>query len=329
MRGGFRVRGRAAVAAMAVLLLGGCSPGLPDPADGVVRAEAPLPQGVDDPAVAPSAVAAEPVCDPRASLRPPAALPEPGRMPPGSTMDKIRQRGRLIAGIDQNNYLFGFRNPVTGRLEGFDIDLVREVAKAIFGDPERVQYVVVTQAQRLTAVNGQVDLVANSMTITCGRRELVEFSTNYLDSGQRVLVPETSPVKGIGDLGGKRVCAAANTTSIQAIIDAPSNPVAVSAVDWTDCLVLLQQGQVDAISTTDNVLAGLAAQDPTTKIVGPRFSDEPHGLAFARDATDLVRFVNGVFDRLRAGGGWMEIYNRWLAGTMGPVAGPPEARYRA
>lgn len=326
MRGGFRV-GMASF--LAVLVVGGCSPDLPDRAPVGTAAEAPVPRDVKVPAVPPSAVPAGPACDPRASLRPEGPLPEPGRMPPGSTMDKIRQRGRLIAGVDQNNYLFGFRDPITGRLEGFDIDLVREVAKAIFGDPERVQYVVVTQAQRLTAVNGQVDLVANSMTITCGRRELVEFSTNYLDSGQRVLVPETSTVKSIDDLGGKRVCAAADTTSIQAIIDAPSKPVAVSAVDWTDCLVLLQQGQVDAISTTDNVLAGLAAQDPTTRIVGPRFTDEPHGLAFSREATDLVRFVNGVFERLWANGGWMRIYDRWLRDTMGPVAGPPEARYRA
>ncbi|MFD0747246.1 glutamate ABC transporter substrate-binding protein [Phytohabitans flavus] len=311
-----------------MLLLSGCTTGPADRSPIGARAEAPVPQGVADPAAPPSAVPPEPECDPRASLRPAGALPQPGRMPAGSTMEKIRARGRLIAGVDQNNYLFGFRDPLTGRLEGFDIDLVREVARAIFGDPERVQYVVVTQAQRLTAVNGQVDLVANSMTITCARRELVEFSTNYLDSGQRVLVPETSSVKGIEDLGGKRVCAAANTTSIQAIIDAPAKPVAISAVDWTDCLVLLQQGQVDAISTTDNVLAGLAAQDPTTKIVGPRFSDEPHGLAFARGATDLVRFVNGVFDRLRADGGWMQIYNRWLGPTLGPVPAPPPARYR-
>jgi len=325
MRGGLRVWTAASVA---LVLLSGCTTDPADRAPASAPTEAPMPLGVVDPAVPPSALPPEPPCDPRASLRPEGALPAPGRMLAGSTMDKILARGRLIAGVDQNNYLFGFRDPFTGRLEGFDIDLVREVARAIFGDPERVQYVVVTQEQRLTAVNGQVDLVANSMTITCARRELVEFSTNYLDSGQRVLVPETSTVTGIQDLGGKRVCAAASTTSIQAIIDAPSKPVAVSAVDWTDCLVLLQQGNVDAISTTDNVLAGLAAQDPTTKIVGPRFSDEPHGLAFARGATDFVRFVNGVFDRLRASGGWMRVYDRWLKATLGPVAAPPPARYR-
>ncbi|WP_345538675.1 glutamate ABC transporter substrate-binding protein [Phytohabitans rumicis] len=311
----FRVLWVAAVA----LLLGACSPGRPvSPVDS--SAQPPVPLGVRDPAVAPSAVPPEPACDPRASLRPDGT--------DGSTVEKIRARGRLIAGVDQNNYLFGFRDPFTGKLAGFDIDLVREIAKAIFGDAEKVQYRVVTQAERLTAVNGQVDLVANSMTITCARRELVEFSTNYLDSGQRVLVPEGSTVKGIDDLGGKRVCSAANTTSIQAVIDAPSKPVAISAVDWTDCLVLLQQGQVDAISTTDNVLAGLAAQDPTTRIVGPRFTDEPHGLAFSRTAPDFVRFVNGVLDDLRANGTWTALYTRWLAPTLGPAPPPPPSRYR-
>jgi polar amino acid transport system substrate-binding protein len=76
------------------------------------------------------------------------------------------------------------------------------------------------------------------------------------------------------------------------------------------------------------VLAGLAAQDPTTKIVGPRFTDEPHGLAFARGATDFVRFVNGILDRMRADGTWTALYNRWLAATLGPAPPPPESRYR-
>lgn len=321
MRGGLRV---VTAALLALVMVGACSSDPPDAGPEGARAEAPRPQGVFDPAAPPSAQPPEPACDPRASLRPAGALPPPGRMPSGSTMDKIFARGRLIAGVDQNNYLFGFRDPVSGRLEGFDIDLVREVAKAIFGDPERVQYVVVTQAQRLTAVNGQVDLVANSMTITCARRELVEFSTNYLDSGQRVLVPETSTAKGIQDLGGKRVCAAANTTSIQAIIDAPAKPVPVSAVDWTDCLVLLQQGQVDAISSIDTLLATLAAQDPNTQIVGARVTDDPAGIAMPSANADLVRFVNAVLDRMRRDGTWAASYARWL----GPAPPPPPARYR-
>ena len=85
-----------------------------------------------------------------------------------------------------------------------------------------------------------------------------------------MLVPKGSTVTGIADLGGKKVCAAAGSTSIQNIAAATSKPIPVSVNDWTDCLVLLQQGQVDAISTDDTILAGLAAQDPTTQLVGDR-----------------------------------------------------------
>jgi polar amino acid transport system substrate-binding protein len=66
-------------------------------------------------------------------------------------------------------------------------------------------------------------------------------------------------------------------------------PVAVPY--WTDCLVLLEEGKIAAISTDDSILAGIAAQDPYTKIVGPRISDEPYGLAISRQHPDFVRFV--------------------------------------
>ena len=93
------------------------------------------------------------------------------------------------------------------------------------------------------------------------------------------------------------MCAAAGSTSLQGIAAAASGPVPVSAVDWTDCLVLLQQGEVTAVSTHDSILAGMAAQDPTTHVVGRRFTTEPYGIAMATDAQDLVRFVNAVLER--------------------------------
>ena len=55
--------------------------------------------------------------DPTASLRPPAALPRPGAMPPDSLMARIRHRGRLIAGVDQNTLLFGYLSPETARID--------------------------------------------------------------------------------------------------------------------------------------------------------------------------------------------------------------------
>ena len=126
-------------------------------------------------------------------------------------------------------------------------------------------------------------------------------------------------------LGGKRVCATKGSTSIANIRAAPSHPVPVPVPFWTDCLVLLQQGDVAAISTDDSILDGLAAQDPGTKIVSPRFTSEPYGLAISKQHSDFVRFVNAVLQRLRANGRWAASYAHWV-GT--PVPAPPPARYR-
>ena len=153
------------------------------------------------------------------------------------------------------------------------------------------------------------------MTINCDRWQQVNFSTDYYDAGQRVLVPEHSAVKGIADLGGKKVCAAAGSTSIVNIAAATSHPVPVSVTDWTDCLVLLQQGQVDAISTDDTILAGLAAQDPNTTLVGDRFTSEPYGLAIAR-RTHRLRPV-------RQRGARPDARRRYLGGHLLPLAGRP------
>ena len=78
------------------------------------------------------------------------------------------------------------------------------------------------------------------------------------------------------------------------------------------------------ISTDDSILADLAAQDPYTKIVGPRLADEPYRLAISKQHPDFVRFVNAVLARLRADGQWAASYKHWVGG---PVPAPP-ARYQ-
>ncbi|MGW3409089.1 glutamate ABC transporter substrate-binding protein [Streptomyces sp. NPDC000888] len=266
-------------------------------------------------------------CDPLGSLKPPARMPEPGgRMPSGTAMERIVERGRLIVGVDQNTYLFGYRNPTTGQLDGLDIDLVREISRALFGKPDRVQFKTVPSRRRIEVLErGEVDLVAHSMTITCERMEQVLFSSDYLDSGQRVLVPNASRAQTLADLAGQRVCTADGTTSLTALRRARPKVRPVVVADWTDCLVRLQLGDVAAVSTTDNVLAGLRAQDPTTRVTGPRFTYEPHGIAVAKGSPELVRFVNGVLDRLRTSGGLRTLHERWLGG-YGDFY-PPAPRY--
>ena len=259
-------------------------------------------------------------CDPKASSLRPFGPPQ---VTPGSFMAKIRARGYLIAGVDQSTYHFGFLNPLTGQIEGFDIDMIRAVAQAIFGDPGKVQFKAISDAQRIPDVtDGTVDIVAHTMTITCDRLKDVDFSSVYFDAGQRVLVLKNSTATSLDDLHGQKVCATSGSDSVARI--QAHKAIAVQVPYWTDCLVLLQQGDVAAISTDDSILDGLAAQDPWTKIIGKPLSDEPYGLAISKQHPEFVRFVNAVLQQLRTNGQWAASYRRWI-GT--PVASVPQAQY--
>lgn len=296
----------------------------------VESVERPAPVGVEvNPAPPSTSAAPTPTCDAEASFRPLDPMPPPGQMPARSTMKAIQDSGKLIAGVDQNTFLFGFRNPTTNALEGFDIDRVHEIAKAIFGDPNKVQFKVVTSAGRIDALKeNKVHIVVRTMTATCTRWQDINFSAIYYTAGQRLLVDRASKVTGLDQLGGKKVCAAKGSTSIKTIAEHEADPIPVQVDNWSDCLIMLQQGQVEAMSTDDTILAGMMAQDPNVKMVGPRITREPYGIGIPKKNVDLVRFVNGVLEKSVADGAWAASYDKWLGRTGEPRPEPPTPKYR-
>jgi len=338
------MRRRQSVAALVAVALWGCSGGTSLPDAVSVEVDAPA---TTAPPPAPECSEAEAAEDATRSYDPLSPMPAPGgAMPSGSKMEEIAQRGRLIVGISGDTLLFGSRNPFTGDLEGFDVDMLKEVALAIFGgryedvdDDELIEYRVITYAQRLPALeagpdNGGVDIVAHTMTINCARWLRIAFSSKYYDAGQKVLVKQDS---GFGDIGqldaaNARVCAPLGSTNIDEISDATRYPglEVVGRADISDCLVALQQGDADAVTGDDTVLAGFVAQDPNTQVVGDAFTEEPYGLGMNVDDIDFVEFVNGVLEDVRSNGRWTEVYEKWLLDTGAldpPAPEPPAAVY--
>jgi polar amino acid transport system substrate-binding protein len=273
----------------------------------------------------PAAAPAPQACsDVRESLRPTGSLPAPGAMPPDSAMAAIAARGRLIAGVDQGKYLVGYRNPITGQIEGSDIDIVHRIAAAILGDPGAVQFVVLDIADRASAIrDGRVDVVVNSFTVTCARQAFVEFSTAYTTVSQRMLVPVGSGVREVEDLARRRVCTSAGSTTEEVLRELPLGLQVSTRAGIPDCVLDLQHGQVDAVSSDDVILAGLAAQDPQTEIVGRALDSSRYAVGIRPSQPDLVRFVNGLLEQARADGSLAASNQRWFAGHLDPV--PPVA----
>ena len=277
----------------------------------------------------PTAPAAPAACDDATTSYAPGSLEGSDNLPSGSTMAAIKKRGRLIAGVSADSYLLGARDPKSGRIQGFDIDFVKAMAKAILGNEDRYQLVVITAAQRIPALqSGQVDLVARAMTMTCDRWKQIAFSSEYYRAGQKIMVRSGSKARTLADLAGQRVCAPLGTSSMDNLVRLQPKAIAVGSDSHTGCLVLFQQGQVDAITGDDTVLAGLAAQDPYAEVPKQTaFTAEPYGLGINAKNVDLVRFVNARLAQMRSDGEWTTIYNRWFAGPLGPAPAPPKAVY--
>ncbi len=260
------------------------------------------------------------------SLRPDDATPEE-RIP------DIVQRGRIVIGVDQSQNLLSYRDAVTGELRGFEVDLAREIARDIFGDPGRVDFRFVDSADRANSLkNRDVDVVIRTMTVTANRQEEVSFSTPYLTTDSRLLVMNNSAIEGVDQLPGRTVCIADGSTALEkARQHAPESPL-LKTRNWADCLVALQQNQANAILSDDTILSGIAAQDPYTRIVGQSMAREDYAVGMALpsekyDPSGLIRQVNSTIERIRNDGTWWRLYDRWFSPYLS-TPGPPPLDYR-
>ncbi|MFE5211824.1 glutamate ABC transporter substrate-binding protein [Streptomyces sp. NPDC056600] len=279
--------------------------------------------------------------------RPEARSPAPSRDESGETIRRIKERGYLRVGVDQNSYGWGYRDPNSSQerveLSGFDIDLAHRIADEILGhrapgEPSNIRFAAVPTSQRIPAVqDGRVDMVVRTMTITCERLDQVAFSAPYFTTGQQVLAPAHSGITGYDrSLAGKRICTAEGSTArLRLEKDKAAGKPAVAKADigpvvpnQLDCLVRLQLGEVDAVVTDSALAASQAAQDPSVTLMGEEFTEEYYGVAMSLESEDLVRRVNAVLRDYVADGGWKRAYDEWLEATMKKPADPPPAVYR-
>lgn len=247
----------------------------------------------------------------------------------GPAVQRIRDRGRLVAGVAADTYLLGARNAESGQIEGFDIDMVNAVAEAIFGEPGHVELRVITAADRFTFLEQrEVDIVVRNTTVNCERWQRVAFSQIYYDAGQKVLVGKGTGIDAITDLAGKRICAPAGTTSIDNIQKIQPDAIPVTSTDNSACMILFQNGEADGVSTDDTVLAGLAAQDPYATVLDtPFLTQEPYGIGTNIEDVDLVRLINKTLEQMRRDGRWQASYDTWLRPELDVKGVQPEPLY--
>jgi len=224
-------------------------------------------------------------------------------------LDRFQSRGRLIAGVSYDIPGMGYENPKTGRIEGFEADLARAMAKALLGDSDRVDLHQVTDEGRIDALQrDQVDVVISQLTITPARAREVDFTTPYYVTREAILVPRESDIKHFEDLKGKRIAVTAGSVSgIRMRAALPSLPGATLVVTPLSSgnLEAINKGEADAASNDmiNLTLLRKGAPDPERYEIidiGDRFDPKPFGMAVKKGDAELLARLNAAIDALKA-----------------------------
>ena len=238
-----------------------------------------------------------------------------------STLGKIQAKGEITIGVKFDVPPFGVKNPQSGEVEGFDVEMGKAVAAKLGVKPKFIEAISDNRIPFLG--DGTADLILSTMTINEERVGQINFSDPYFIARGRVLVPGDSDITGVADLAGKNVCTALGST-YEANLKKQAPEAKLKLVDsYSECLELVQNGAVDAVSTDDVILTGMIIQDETLKLVGDPLTQEPYGAGIKLGETEVTEFVNGVFQELKDSGKWAELHQQWIGKYTGETAEPP------
>ncbi len=228
-------------------------------------------------------------------------------------LEEIRSRGVLRAGVKDGVAPFGFRDPATGALKGFEPDLARAVAKRL-GVTAKLEPVSVRT--RITALtNGRLDMVAATMTHTFSRDELIDFSVAYFVDGVRLLVAGESGLTDAAGLAGRKVGAMAGDAAAEVVANAQPRCRVMPMEGYAQAFLALKQGHVDALAADATILLFLKNADPEPErweIVGPAMSSQPVAMGLPENESGLRDAVNRALVDIWLSGQYRRFFDHWF-----------------
>ncbi|MQY04980.1 glutamate ABC transporter substrate-binding protein [Actinomadura macrotermitis] len=220
----------------------------------------------------------------------------------------------LVIGVKADQPGLGLKGP-DGRYQGFDVDVATYVAGRLGVPPSRLRFRTTPSSAREQALqSGAVDLVFATYSITAKRKTQVTYGGPYYVAHQAILVrDDETGIRNVRDLKGRRICAVTGSNSWKRVTE--ERKVAAVPVDtptYGACMDRLTSGQVDAISTDDLILAGLAARGGA-KIVNAPFTDEKYGVGLRKGDLAGCEAVNRALTEMYQDGTAAALLNKWFA----------------
>ena len=227
---------------------------------------------------------------------------------------------KLTIGIKFDQPGLGFREG-SNQPTGFDTDVARYIAKELGYEEDQIEWKQTPSANRENALeNKEVDMILATYSITDERKQRVDFAGPYFVAGQDLLVrKDDTDIKGPEDLDGKKLCSVTGSTSAQKIKDTYAKGVSlVEQGGYAECVTYLESGQVDAVTTDDIILAGLAGASNNKdkfKVVGNPFSEERYGVGLPKGENERCEAVNAAIEKMKEGDEWQNALDTNTEGT--------------
>ena len=244
--------------------------------------------------------------------------------PAGTTMADLQEAGEITIGVKFDVPPFGVENPQTGEVEGFDVDLGNYIADRLGVEPV---FREATSDNRIPLlVDGTIDLILSTMTITEERDLEIDFSEPYYVANGDVLVPQDSDIQNIDDLNGNRVCTALGSTYADTI-EKEAPQANLRLVDlYSECFDQVQTGAVDAVSTDNVILTGMVIQDESLQLLGLDYTTEPYGVGIPEGDREMKEFVDESVAEFIDSDAWQETYDEWVGQYIpeDQQQGPPD-----
>jgi len=244
------------------------------------------------------------------------------------TLKKIKETGTIVIGYRDTARPFSFRDE-NGKPAGYSVDLCRRVAvaveRALGLSGLQTRFEPLTAETRFEAVvKGKVDIECGATTNTLSRQERVDFTNMTFVDGGSLLVVDGLGIRGVSDLGGKRVAVIPDTTTAPALSAALERGFTKATVihvkNHDEGLALLERGAADAYASDRTLLIGVgrrAKQPERYALVDELFSYEPHGFMVRRDDAAFRLVVNRTLSQIYRSGEIVDIYRKWF-GDIGP-----------
>lgn len=235
------------------------------------------------------------------------------------------EAGKIRIGIKFDQPGLGFKK--SGTYVGFDVDVAKYIAKSLGYSEDEIIWKEAPSKQREAMLqNGDVDMILATYSITDDRKRVVSFAGPYFVAGQDLLVRKgETGINGPQDLNGKRLCSVTGSTSAVTVKERFASKVQLmEQPGYAECATALLSGIVDAVTTDDIILAGLAsASRGRLRVVGKPFTVERYGVGIKKGDTKLASQINNAITEMIQDGSW----KRAIDDNTKGVAYTPNAKY--